>query len=137
MKKLISIRYSEGAFNFSMLLIRVLFGLMLIISHGYPKLMKFNSLENGFYSFMGMGSKASLILTLFAEILCSLFVVMGLFTRIAVLPLVIMFLVIIFGAQAGKPFVESELALFYFSIFFFLLLCGPGKFSVDAMISKR
>jgi putative oxidoreductase len=136
MKKVLSIKYSAFAFNFSMLFIRVAFGLLMIIKHGYSKLENFSTMQNDFYNFLGLGMKTSLVLSIFAEVLCSLFIVLGLFTRFAVVPLIISMLVAIFGANASKPLIESELAIMYLSAFTTLLLCGPGRVSVDGMINK-
>ncbi len=135
MKRILSVQYSDAAFNLCMLVIRVCFGLLIIIRHGMPLLMDFSSLQNNFYSFMGMGSEFSLILAIFAEVFCGIFIILGLFTRFAVLPLIITMLVVVFGANAGKTFPESELALLYLSVFLLLLFCGPGKVSVDNMIN--
>ena len=136
MKRILSIRYSVAAFNFSMLLLRVVFGLLMIIKHGYDKMMKFSTLQNEFYSFFGIGSKASLVLAIFAEVLCALFIVLGLFTRLAAIPLIITMLVAVFGFNGGKPLIESEVALLYLGAFTTLLFCGPGKISIDGMINK-
>ena len=136
MKKVLSIKYSTGAFNFSMLLLRVVFGVLMIAIHGYDKMTKFSSLQNNFYSFFGLGSKISLILAIFAEVLCALFVVLGLFTRLAVVPLIITMLVAIFSFNAGKPVLQSEAALMYLGAFVTILFCGPGKISIDGMINK-
>ncbi|HEY2726864.1 MAG TPA: DoxX family protein, partial [Parafilimonas sp.] len=88
MKKILSIKYSAAAFNFSMLFLRVVFGVMLIAKHGYEKLQNFSGMQTKFYNFLGLGSKATLILAIFAEVLCALFVVLGLFTRFAVIPII-------------------------------------------------
>ena len=136
MKKILSIRYSTAAFNFSMLLLRVVFGLLMITKHGYDKMMKFSTLQYQFYNFFGVGSKTSLILSIFAEVLCALFIVLGLFTRLAAIPLIITMLVAVFGFNAGKPLVDSEAALMYLSVFVTLLFCGPGRISIDGMINK-
>lgn len=136
MKKLLSIRYSNGMFNFTMLMLRVVFGCMMLINHGMPKLMDFAARQNQFYNFMGMGAKFSLILTIFAEVFCSLFIIIGLFTRITVIPLIVMLLVILFGVDAGKSLLESELALLYLTVFSGILFLGPGRISVDGLISK-
>lgn len=136
MKKIFSINYSAGAFNFSMFFLRLVFGLTLLAKHGFPKMASFESLQTQFYSFMGMGSKISLILAIFGEMLCSLFIVLGLFTRFAAAALVIMMLVIIFGHDAGKALGESELAILYLGAFVTLLFCGAGRVSIDAMINK-
>jgi putative oxidoreductase len=136
MKKILSIKYSTAAFNFSMLFLRVVFGLLIIIKHGYGKMMKFSVLESQFYNFLGLGTRTSLVLIIFAEVLCALFIVLGLFTRLAVIPLIIAMLVAIYGANSGKALVESELALLYLGTFVTLLFCGPGKISIDGMINK-
>src|SRR4051812_4722654 len=112
MKRLLSIRYSAGAFNFSMLLLRLSFGLLMIAQHGMDKLMHFSEKANGFYDPFGIGSKASLILVIFAEVFCSFFVVLGLFTRIAVVPLIILMCFAFFGANNGV-IGSGELALLY------------------------
>lgn len=134
MKKLLSVNYSDAAFNFSMLFIRLCFGLLIIVKHGMPHLMDFSTAQSKFYNFLGIGSKFSLILVIFAEVFCGLFVVLGLFTRLAVIPLIIMVLVVVFGANAGRPMPDSELALLYLGAFLLLLFCGPGKISVDNMM---
>ena len=136
MKKILSIKYSVGAFNFSMLLLRIIFGLLIISKYGYTKMVNFSNLQTTFYSFMGIGSRLSLILVIFAETICALFIVLGLFTRLAVIPLIIVMLVAIFGYNAAKPIQESELPLLYFGVFTTILLCGPGKISIDGMINK-
>ena len=132
-----SIDFSTTSFNIAMLLLRISFGLILMLKHGFDKVREFDTLQHTFYSFIGLGPKASLILALFAEIFCSLLVVLGLFTRLACIPLIITFLVIIFGHDAGKDFMDSEMAIAYLSAFVVLMLCGPGEVSVDGMINKK
>ena len=136
MKRILSIKYSAAGFNFSMLLLRIVFGLLIIIKHGYFKLENFSTIQNNFYNFLGLGMKTSLVLSIFAEVLCALFIVLGLFTRFAAIPLVITMIVAIFGANTDKPLLESELALLYLGAFTTLLFCGPGKISIDKMINK-
>ena len=73
MKKLLSINYSDGAFNFAMLILRLVFGI-LIMNHGYDKLIHFGEKHSTFMNFMGIGSTVSLALVIFAEFFCGLFV---------------------------------------------------------------
>ncbi len=129
--------YSANSFNIAMLLLRVSFGVILMVKHGFAKVMDFTNLQHTFYSFIGLGPKASLILALFAELFCSLLIVLGLFTRWACIPLIITMLVAIYGVDAGKDFLDSELAIVYLTAFMVILFCGPGKVSVDGMISKK
>ncbi len=119
-----------------MFCVRLIAGLMMLFVHGLDKLQKFNTLEANFYSFMGLGHRTSLVLAIFAELFCSLFVVLGLFTRFSVIPLIITMLVAIFGFNAGKPWAVNEAGLLYLTSYEVLLFCGPGKISIDAMIGK-
>jgi putative oxidoreductase len=52
------------------------------------------------------------------------------------LPLVINMLVIIFKVHAHDFFGTAEKGSLYLAGFFVLLLCGPGKVSVDGIASK-
>jgi putative oxidoreductase len=74
MKKLLSIHYNAFAFNASMLLLRISLGL-LMMAHGYDKLVHFNERKAAFYNFMGIGSTSSLVLSIFAEFFCALFII--------------------------------------------------------------
>ena len=136
MKRILSIKYSSGAFNFSMLLLRVFSGLLMLVKHGYDKMINFPTLQYKFYNFFHLGTKTSLVLSIFAETICSLFIVLGLFTRLAAIPLIITMLVAIFGFNAGKPLIDSEVAILYLTAFITILFCGPGKVSIDGMINK-
>ncbi len=135
MKKLLSTKYSAGAFNTAMLLLRLGFGILMIM-HGYQKLVNFGSLQHSFMNFMGLGSTLSLALVVFAEFFCSLFVILGLFTRAATIPLIIAMLVVIFKVNNGEVFLKAENAPLYLVGYLVLLLLGPGKISVDSMTGK-
>lgn len=133
MRKFLSTHYSDGAFNLAMLLLRLSFGALLLVNHGIDKLMHFSAYEHGFYNFMHIGQRFSLILVIFAEVFCSLFVILGLFTRLTVIPPIIVMAVAIFSIHAHQAFDKSELAVVYGTAFLAILLCGPGKISVDGM----
>jgi len=136
MKKIFSTDYSSAAFNFSILILRVSTGLWLITKHGLVKLHDFSHLQSHFYNFTGIGSNISLILAIFAELFCSSLVVLGLFTRLAVIPIIFMLIVAVFGAKGAQPLLNKELDFLYLIPFVVLLFCGPGRISVDAMINR-
>ena len=133
MKRLTSINYSNTAFNIAMLLLRVAAG-ALVMTHGYSKLVHFAEKKSTFMNFMGMGSSLSLSLVIFAEFFCSMFVIVGLFTRLAVIPLITVMTVAILKAHQGDIFGEGEKPALFLAAFFVIFLCGPGRISVDGMI---
>jgi putative oxidoreductase len=71
-----------------LLALRIFVGIGML-THGFPKLMMLLSGKIEFINFFGIGVKTSLILAVLAEVLCSLFVLMGLFTRFTVIPLLL------------------------------------------------
>jgi len=122
--------------DLSLLLLRITFGGLMFLNHG---LGKFNKLMAGgeikFASVFGMGPELSLGLAVFAEVVCALMVVIGLFTRMAVIPLIITMLVAIFVIHIGDPFKKMESAIIYLIPFLVLFWNGSGKYSVDEFIS--
>jgi putative oxidoreductase len=135
MKKLLSIHYSAFAFNASMLLLRIAFGI-LMMSHGYDKLVHFNERKSDFYNLFGIGSTSSLVLSIFAEFFCALFLIIGLFTRVVAVPLVINMSVALFSVHNMDFFNIGEKATLFLAGFLTILFCGPGRVSVDGIASK-
>jgi putative oxidoreductase len=135
MKKLLSTGYTDWAFNIAMLVLRTGLGLMML-PHGYDKLVHFAQKKNTFINFLGMGSTFSLSLSLFAEFFCAMFVIIGLFTRFTVLPLIIGMAVALFKAHDAAIFGGGEKAALYLTGFIAIFLLGPGKASVDGMMGK-
>jgi putative oxidoreductase len=135
MRKLFSTRYNAGAFNTALLVLRLGFG-VLLLHHGYQKFSNFQQTEGYMMNFMGLGKPVSTALVVFAELFCSLLVIIGLFTRLACIPIIILFAVIIFKATGADYFGKSELPTAYIIPFIALLLTGAGKFSIDNLISK-
>ena len=135
MKKLFSARYSAEAINAGMLILRLGLGI-LMMTHGYDKLVNFSKYQSGFYDFLGLGSTVSLSLVVFAEFFCSLFLILGMFTRLATIPLIITMCVIIFIVNKGLIIEQAELPTLFLAGYLTLLICGPGKVSVDGMIGK-
>jgi putative oxidoreductase len=108
----------------------------MFVNHGLPKIFHFSEFEKGFYNFLHLGSNLSLILSIIAEVFASALLVLGLFSRIAIILLLIDLGVAIFLVHSGQPVIRYEAAVLFFSGFLMILLIGPGKFSVDAFAGK-
>jgi putative oxidoreductase len=135
MKKLFSTKYSPNAVSFSLLLLRLSLG-GLMIPHGYKKLMNFAAKSSGFDDPFGIGGPASMSLVIFAEFFCAIFIVLGLMTRLATIPLIIAMSVALFVAHKGQLFGDGEHAALYLFGYIALLFTGPGKISIDRLIGK-
>lgn len=136
MKRLFSTRTSDTSFSIATFVLRVSAGALMMINHGLDKLMHFGEKANKFADPFGIGSKTSLSLVVFAEFFCAAFLVLGLFTRLAAIPLIIAMAVALFYAHNGEFFGKGEMATLYLASYFAILLLGPGKASIDKFIGK-
>lgn len=137
MKRLFQIEIKEDYLNIIVLVLRLSIA-ALMIRHGLPKVSKL--LAGGEIQFgdpIGLGPAFTLGLVIFAEILCSIFIGIGLGTRLASIPLIITMMVAAFITHASDSFGRKELALLYLLIYFTLLIVGSCKYSVDYLITKK
>jgi putative oxidoreductase len=116
-----------------LLIMRIAFAGTIALLHGLPKLLDFSNKMHSFPDPIGIGSVASLTLTVSAEFLCAILVLVGIFTRFAVVPLIICMAVAFFVVHASDPFVKKELAFLYLAGFSAILAAGPGRFSADGL----
>ena len=128
--------YDATGFSWIILLFRLLFGGMLLY-HGIEKCIHFDEMSLHFMNFIGLGPKFSLILSIFAEVGCSLALISGLLVRLSMLPLIFNMLMATFFAMPHAPYKMMELPLIYLLGFIILYIAGPGKISIDYLILKR
>ena len=129
-------QYLRGrAVSLILLLIRIFFAVMFFM-HGLDKMRNFDVLSETFPSIMGLGSYTTLMLAIFCEFACSLFLMTGLTTRIILIPMILSMAVAFFDVHDGMM-PQGELSLIYLIVFFGLFICGPGRYSVDYLIDKR
>ena len=107
---------------------------MMFFGHGWGKLVKFGDLSSKFPSVMGIGSAPSLVLAIFAEVVCAALLVFGVATRFAALNLLITMLVAALIVHGDDPFAKKELALAYATMYAALLCTGGGRYSVDSRL---
>jgi putative oxidoreductase len=126
-----------------------------LLSHGIGKLRMLLAGDfNTFGNPIGIGSMPSLVLVTFAEFLCSLLVIFGLWTRLAAIPVVISMSVAAFVAHAKDPWssetaamaffggqsktwFSKEPALIFLIIFLALAFTGAGALSLDGWLARR
>ena len=137
MKKLLSISNTSITTGIALLFARVGIA-VLMLTHGIPKLMMlFSGAPVQFPPVLGMSAELSLGLTVFAEVVCSVFLLTGFATRIATIPLIITMLVAVMFIHAADPFTKQEPALQYLLVYIVLLITGSGKFSIDYFLQRK
>jgi putative oxidoreductase len=120
--------------DIGLLILRAVPGLLLFLAHGWTKMTRIPEIFESFPDPVGVGSPLSAGLAIFAEVVCALLVVIGLFTRLAAVPIVILLLVAAFIVHADDPWGKKEFALIYGVPFLVLIFTGAGKYSFDSLI---
>ena len=125
------------SFDLVLLLLRLCFGGLMAINHGWSKFQKL--LAGGPYEWadpLGMGPALSLGLASFAEFICAILLVLGLFTRLAALPLIVTMFVAAFIVHWSDGFKEMEHAILFLIPYVCIAIAGPGWYSFDAQFRK-
>lgn len=126
---------NESGYSWGLLTIRFVAG-FLMMTHGYAKIENFSKYAEAFPDPLGVGSSISLSLIIGAEFFASIFLILGLFTRLALIPLIFGMGVAVFVIHGADPMQVKELAVIYMVIYIGLIISGPGKFSIDRLLSK-
>jgi len=137
MKRLLQTGTSEEYLNILILFVRIAVAAMML-THGWPKLLKL--LEGGDITFgdpIGLGPVFTLVLAVGAEFFCSIFIAVGLGTRLASIPLIITMFVAAFISHGPDPFRQKEMALLYLVLYAILLVVGSRKYSIDYLLTRH
>lgn len=130
--------------NMARLFLRLFVGVM-FMQFGIRHLVNFTELCADFPTVLGISSEASLILMIIIELVCSLLIMVGFLTRLATIPPIIAMIAaeyyilhdllphsLIHGLTWDQP---GYLPIMFIGIYLFILLAGPGKISLDYLIS--
>ncbi len=122
--------------DLGILLLRLVFG-GLFIYIGYGKIEHYHQYLPMFKDYIGLGVKTSYNLVIFAEFFCGILVSIGLLTRLAVIPVLIAMIVVVFIALKDKGFNDKQLAFLFLILSLVIFVLGSGKYSADALLFKR
>lgn len=102
---------------------------LLMLPHGWQKIEHFSQYAERLPAF-------AVVLSAFAEIGCSLAILVGFKTRWALIPLIINMVVAAFLVKASAPWQEKELAVVYLVVYLTLFLAGAGKFTLPELFKQ-
>ena len=134
--KIVTTRYSDAAFSLATLILRLGLGVEMLVAHGNDKLQHFSKYSAMFADPFHLGKVTALSLDIFAEFFCSCLVILGLFTRLACIPLIVAMVTALVYTHHCDVFGVGERAVLFITGYLSLLLVGPGKVSVDQLVGK-
>lgn len=133
MKKLFSAKYTEGTISAALLILRLGMGIIMMY-HGYDRVVHFNSKEYISMNFMGIGRTVSQVLIIIVELGGAFFITIGLCTRAAAVLLILWLTFVLFKSFGGDIFEYGEKIALYTIGFVALFTAGPGNYSADKKI---
>lgn len=111
-----------------LLFLRVTAALLLMQIHGLPKLLHWPDALQQIEDPFGLGATLTLSLAIFAEVLCPLLLIAGLYARLACLPIIAVLLVALALVHPDWSLEQGQFAWWMLVIFTSLALTGPGPY---------
>ncbi|MBV4487133.1 DoxX family protein [Pseudomonas sp. SWRI153] len=124
----------EQARDIGLLFLRVSGGLFLLWVHGLPKLLDFTAqlqlIEDPFH----LGAHLTLVLAIFAEVLCPILIVAGVLARLACLPILFVLLVALLVVHPQWSVAEGQFGWLLLILFTTVFIAGPGRLAVSVRL---
>lgn len=117
--------------------LRLTGSLLLLYVHGLPKVLHFIEELTRIEDPFGLGPWMSLIPTIIAEVVCPLFIIAGIGTRLACLPIIGVLLVAMVAVHPGWTIAEGQFGWLLLIIFTTLALTGPGAWRLRPRATQR
>lgn len=73
-------------------------------------------------------------LAIFSELVCSILLILGLGTRLIIIPLILTMVVVVFIINGQQTLGHKESGLLFLLPFVVILFMGPGRISLDQFI---
>lgn len=122
--------------DLALLVLRLALGGSMLMAHGLGKFQNFSEKAAMFPDPIGLGSSLSMGLAVFAEMFCSILIIIGALTRVAAIPLMIMMGVAFFVVHGADEWTIRELSFLYLAGFTAIFCLGAGRFSIDGVLLK-
>ena len=129
--------------NLGRLFLRLFVGIMLM-QFGVRQIAHYYEMSHIFPPVFGLSSSASLVVMIAIEVICSAFIMFGFLTRFMILPPFVAMIMaeyhLLHDYVSDAAYLldwqqQGYLPIMFLGIYFFLLLVGPGKISVDYFLS--
>lgn len=128
---------AKSRFDLSMLLFRIVISLQLMIAHGLKKIGAGVAEAEKVPNPLQLPEIFNQYFAIAANLFFPVLVIVGLLTRLAVLPVLAVTLTGYFVVHWNDSLLEKDMPFMYSVVFLLLLLIGPGKYSLDYLINKK
>lgn len=127
---------SPISLDVGLLFLRLAGSALLFYVHGWPKIIHYHSELQHIEDPFGLGAQFSLWFAVLAEVLCPIGIALGLLTRLATLPVLVVLGVALVFVHADWSIADGQFAWLLLIIYGTIALAGPGAFSLDARLAR-
>jgi putative oxidoreductase len=124
-------------FNIGLLVFRILLSAELMIVHGLKKIGIGTTEAEQVPNPLHFPYAFNQAFAITANLIFPVFIILGLFTRFAILPVIAVTLTGYFVVHWHDSLLEKDTPFMYSLSYLLLLALGPGKYSVDYLLHKR
>lgn len=118
----------------ALLLMRVGAGLLLLVIHGLPKLWHWQTELTVIEDPFGLGAVLTLSFAVFAEVICALLLILGIWARLACVPILAVLLVSVTLVHPEWSLAEGQFAWLMIVLFGGLSISGAGPYRVTLFL---
>jgi len=116
--------------------LRIGASLVLMIVHGLPKLRHFTSEESAIEDPFHLGKLLTICFAIFAEVVCPLFMIAGLGTRFAALPVMVLTAIALVRVHPEWTPQQAQFAWMLLVLFGTIAIAGPGRYTLFALVGS-
>ena len=127
-------RRDDRAQDWGLLFLRVSGGLFLLWVHGLPKLLYYSAELQNIEDPFHLGANLTLMLAIFAEVVCPLLIVGGLLVRLACLPVLFLLWVSMLLVHPQWSVAEGQFGWLLLILFTTVLIAGPGRLAIPVRL---
>ncbi|MBE8724390.1 DoxX family protein [Flavobacterium hungaricum] len=123
--------------HFALLCFRAAISFELLIAHGLKKIGIGVTMAETVPNPLGLPEFLNQAFAIVANIIMPLFIAAGLFTKIATLPILAVTLTGYFLVHFQDPIAVKDVPFMYSVCFLYIMIVGPGKFSLDYYLLNK
>lgn len=123
--------------DLALLAFRVAVSAQLIVVHGLKKLGIGVTQAENVPNPLHLPQAINQIFATSANVIFPLFIIFGVLTRLATLPILAVTLTGYFIVHGNDPLPERDVPFMYSIVFLLILILGPGKYSIDNILHRK
>jgi putative oxidoreductase len=132
-----SIDRSRHAVDLGLLFLRVAASVLLIAVHGWPKIAHYTAEAAAIEDPFHLGRTLSIGFAIFAEVVCPLLMIVGLWPRLAALPVMIVTIVALVFVHPDWSLRDAQFAWMLLILFGTVAIAGAGRYALPNVVRRR